>query len=159
MLFPVYGHCFYQRTEQQLWVQLMLMSTNQEDRQCYQILYFQFFSRNPPKPIPKCPKTLPRHIPTWPKNFEKVTPTWPKSDQKVTCTSQESNTVPWGPESEDQPTRLFRHQKMSSLRNVYASKIQNWCPHPRRGFFRAQNSDFLFFWTHKRAIFVVSARK
>ena len=64
--------------------------------------------------------------------------------KEVTCTSRESNLVPWDPESEDQPTRLFRHQQTSSLRNLYASKIQNWCPHARRGFFRCRNSDFLF---------------
>ena len=63
-----------------------------------------------------------------------------QNDQKVVCASRESNPVPWDPESEDQPTRLFRHQKMSSLRNLYASKIQNWWPHARRGFFRSKNS-------------------
>ena len=91
---------------------------------------FLNFSRNPPKPTRTCPKTLPRHIPKCPKKLE-----------KVTCASRESNPVPWDPESEDQPTRLFWHQKMSSLRDLYASKIQNWCPQARRGFFRSQNSS------------------
>ena len=62
----------------------------------------------------------------------------------MTCTSWESNPVPLDPESEDQPTRLFWHQKITSLRYLYASKIRCDWSGARRGFFRAQNSDFIF---------------
>ena len=52
---------------------------------------------------------------------------------------------------------------MSSLRNLYASKIQNLWPHARRGFFRSKNSvsyilripnlDFCVLKTQKHLVF------
>ena len=43
------------------------------------------------------------------------------------------------------PLGFSRHRKLHLLRISYASKIYCVCPHARRGFFRAQNSDFEFF--------------
>ena len=53
-------------------------------------------------------------------------------------------------ESEDQPTRLIRHQKREPPRDLYAPEIWSDCVHSRRGFFRHRNDDFGFFFIKNR---------
>ena len=92
----------------------------------------------------KCRKSVPRHVPTYVKIHENTLPTRPK---KVTCAHRESNRPPPASKSEGLPTRLFRPQNIASVKILYASKIRGVCVRARRGFFRAQNSDFGFFRT------------
>ena len=74
----------------------------------------------------------------------------------MTCASRESNRVPPDSRSEDHPTRLFRSQNFASLKISYVSKIENVCGRARRGFFRAQNSDFVFFNTENCAFLIIN---
>ena len=110
--------------------------------QIQQTIFFDIFLTfsNFSETLPNPSENVRKHSPNTSQHDQKTSKKLPRHDQKVTCTSRESNPVPWDPESEDQPTRLFRHQKMSSLRNLYASKIHNLWPHARRGFFRSKNS-------------------
>ena len=122
---------------------------------------------NSPKPLPDTSQDIPKITKKWPRPDQKVTPTslksvpqqaqtcvkikentFPTCLKKVTCAPRESNRVPptlLQTRSTDQSTRLFSPQNIASVKISYVSKIENVCGRSRRGFFRAQNSDPVFF--------------